>query len=404
MKNLNYKGRYLLVSLFILSLSSFLQSQSVKLIPDPGFVPYATYYISGIDLSTGTTDIMLFSYVHREERNNYETPNVWAQIEFEMTMVSPALGIRSPETVIKLESNSFQMFADLRLDNRELSTQTTFLYDLDSPPNEIPVSVDITESIDMGKFESLLASITSTGKLAEGQYSFHVIVNSGPSRNDLSLSDEVIESIIVTTPTSLNLIAPGGALEDTSQNLVYSPYPIFQWETEPCPGCESFIRVSEFDSRSHSSLEEAVEDITTLPMDQTQGWAPVGITTTFQYPFTGAIELIPGRAYVWQIRKQLPTTVGTESFLSPIYSFKIADLSQPAEMGSEVFHPVLQQLTDLLGEEQFNAFFGPEGSLAGYDPSGVYIINGMEVSVDAVFSLINQIRNQSITITDISVE
>jgi len=397
------KGRHLLIFLFILT--GILRSQSIKLVPDPGFFPYATYYVMGIDLSTGATDVMLFSYLLREENNNYETPEAWVKIEFEITMVSPALGIESPEIIIKLETNPFQMFADLRIDNRNLSTETTFLYDLDSPPNEIPFSVTILEQIDIGKFESLLASITSTGKLAEGQYSFHVMVYSGPDRYSLSsISDQVLETITVTTPTSLNLIAPGGALEDTSQNLVYTPYPIFQWETEPCPGCESSIRVAEFDLNSHSSLEEAIEDVTTLPMDLIQGWELVGISTTKQYPFTGAIELIAGRVYVWQILKILPTTVGSESYLSPIYAFKIADLSQPPEMSFEVLHPVLQQLVDMLGEDQFNAIFGPEGNLAGYNPTGTYVINGMEVSVDAVFTLINQIRNQSISIVNISVE
>ena len=399
---MNCKDRYLLTVLLIMI--TLLGGQSVKLIPDPGFVPYATYYISGIDLTTGTTDVMLFNYLLKEENNNYQAPEVWAKIEFEMTMISPALGIHTPETIIKIETNTFQMFADLRFDNRQLSTESTFIYDLDSPPNEIPLSVRVLEQIEMGKFESLLSSITSTGKLAEGKYSFHVILNSGPSRFDLSITDQVIESITVTTPTSLNLIAPGGALEDTSQNLNFTPYPIFQWETEPCPGCESFIRVAQFDSRYHSSLEEAIEDVSTLPLDQTQGWEPVGISTTYQYPFSGAIELIPGKVYVWQVKKQLPTTAGTEAFLSPIYAFKIADLSQPAGMGPDVFHPVLQQMLDILGENQFNLIFGTEGRLAGYSPSGTYVINGMEVSVDAVYSLVNQIRNQSVNVVNIYVE
>lgn len=379
-------------------------SQSVKLIPDPGFVPYATYYISGIDLNSGDTDVMLFSYLLREEKGDYESQEVWATLEFEMTIVSRPLGIERPTTIIKLETDPMQLFADLAIDNRELSTETTFLYDLGSPPNQIPISVQVIDHIDLGKFENLLASITSTGRLAEGQYSFHVIVRSGPSANTLTVSDEVIETIMVTTPTSLNLITPGGALEDTSQNLVYTPYPIFQWETEPCSGCESSIRVAEFDAQTHSSLEEAVEDLTTLPMDQTYGWELVGITTTFQYPFTGAIELIPGNVYVWQVAKQLPTTTGVESYLSPIFVFKIADLSQPAEIGAEALHPILQQLKDVLGEEQFNAYFGPEGVLAGYDVTGTYVINDMEVSVDAVFTLISQIRSQSVSIVNISVE
>lgn len=390
--------------LFFLLLACTLQGQSVKLVPDPGFVPYATYYVSGIDLRTGATDVLLFGYLLREEQRKYSEPDVWVYVEFEMTMFSPALGIETPTTVIKITTDPFQLLADLRIDNRQLSMETTFLYDLDSPPNRIPIRVNIKDQIDIGRFESLLSSITSTGKLAEGQYSFRVLVYSGPSESSLSVTDEVSETITVTTPTSLNLITPGGALEDTSQNTVFAPYPVFQWETEPCPGCESFIRVAEFDAVSHSSLDEAIEDLTTLPMDPTRLWHSVGMTTTFQYPFTGAIELVAGRVYVWQVMKRLPTTTGIESYLSPIFAFKIADLSQPVEAGIETLHPLLQQLREVLGDEQFNDYFGPEGVLAGYDVAGTYTMNGMEVSVDAVFNLINQIRNESVSIVNISIE
>ncbi|MEE9166276.1 MAG: hypothetical protein V3U24_02275 [Candidatus Neomarinimicrobiota bacterium] len=390
--------------LFFTGLATALQGQSVELIADPGFVPYATYYVSGIDLKTGATDVLLFSYLLREKGDKYEDPEVWASLEFEMSMISPSLGIESRTTVIKMETEPFQMFAPLRIDNRQLSTETTFLYDRDSPPNEIPLSVDLVEQMDYGRFESMLGSIASTGKLAQGQYFFRVVVSTGSSKNNLTPTDQATKPIIVSTPTSLNLITPGGALEDTSQNTVYSPYPVFQWETEPCPNCESSLRVARYKADSHSSLDEAIEDVTTLPMDQTQGWHPVGGTTTFQYPFTGAIELVAGGVYVWQVMKQLPTTIGTESYLSPIFSFKVTDLSQPPEWGIETLHPVLQQLRDALGEELFNKYFGPDGVLAGYEVAGTYTMDGMEVSVEAVFDLMNQIRDESVSIRNVSAE
>ncbi|MFQ6674173.1 MAG: hypothetical protein ACE5GH_05245 [Fidelibacterota bacterium] len=385
-------------------MACLVKGQSVKLFPEPGFVPYTTYYISSIDLQTGATDVLLFGYRLAEESGDYESHEVWAAIEFEMTLVSASLGIERATTVLKVVTDPFLMHADIRVDNRQLSTQTTQIYDLDSPPNEVPLTITMLKSLDIGQFEGLLSSITSTGKLADGQYSFHVIVRSGPSRTSLSVSDEVVETLLVTTPTSLNLIAPGGELADTTENLVYTPYPVFQWETEPCPGCESFIRVGLYDGESHSSVEETIENVTTLPMDQTEGWEPVGMTTTFQYPFSGAIELIPGRVYVWQVKKDLPTTAGTESFISPIYAFKVADMTQQAAVPAEVLHPILQQLMDLMGEDSFNAFFGAGGELSGYAPSGTYVINGIEVSVDAVFSLISQLETQSVSIVNISVE
>jgi hypothetical protein len=397
-------GKNILLVLPLLLLT--LEAQSVKLLPQPGFVPYATYYLSSIDIKTGSSDVMFFGYLLSEENGDYESREVWAKIEFEVSMLSAALGVTERMTVIKVETAPFRMYADLRLDNRQLSIETTSLFDLDSPPNEIPLAVRVLDQMDIAKFESLLSSVVTTGKLADGQYSFHLVLKSGSSDDEgsLTLSDEMSETVLVTSPTSLNLIGPGGVLADTSMNMNYSLYPIFQWETDPCPGCESLIRIGQFKSDSHSSAEEAIEDLTVLPMDQTQEWESTGIATSFQYPFSGAIDLVPGEVYVWQVQKRLPTTAGSEAFTSPIFAFKMADSSEPPTTGTEALHPIVQQLMEIMGEQQFNAYFGPDAELGGFSPSGTYEINGMEVSVDAVFTLLNEIRNQSVSIISISVE
>ena len=395
----------------LLSLVSMLSAQSVKLMDDPGFVSYATYYISSIDLSTGASDVQFFGFRMTEESGKYtslEDPEyqVWASLEFEVSLLSRSLGITEPTTVIKIQTAPFQMKADLRISNTSLSIQTTSLFDMAVPPNEVPLTGRLIESIDISKFEDLLSAVVTTGKLADGNYTFRVLVRSGPSSDEGSLivTDEVIETIVVTTPTSLNLLGPGGALADSSQNVIFSPYPIFQWETEPCSGCESYIRIAKFDSESHSSPEEAIQGVTTLPMDQTKGWEPVGFATNFQYPLSDAIDLEPGQTYVWQVQKKLPTTEGAESFTSPIFAFKLADLTDTPSAGFDVMHPVLQQLMELMGEGQFRAYFGPEGDLSGFDPSGTYVINGMEVSVDEVFRVLRQFSEGSTSIISIAVE
>ena len=395
----------------LLSLVSMLSAQSVKLMDDPGFVSYATYYISSIDLSTGASDVQFFGFRMTEESGKYtslEDPEyqVWASLEFEVSLLSRSLGITEPTTVIKMQTAPFQMKADLRISNTSLSIQTTSLFDMAVPPNEVPLTGRLIESIDISKFEDLLSAVVTTGKLADGNYTFRVLVRSGPSSDEGSLivTDEVIETIVVTTPTSLNLLGPGGALADSSQNVIFSPYPIFQWETEPCSGCESYIRIAKFDSESHSSPQEAIQGVTTLPMDQTKGWEPVGFATNFQYPLSDAIDLEPGQTYVWQVQKKLPTTEGAESFTSPIFAFKLADLTDTPSAGFDVMHPVLQQLMELMGEGQFRAYFGTEGDLSGFDPSGTYVINGMEVSVDEVFRVLRQFSEGSTSIISIAVE
>ena len=388
----------------ILVFASISSAQTVKLVPDPGFVPYATYYISSIDLATGASDVQFFGFRLVEDSDDYS--NVWTSLEFKVSLVSKSLGVMEPTTVIHMRTAPFQMNAAVRISNTSLSTQATSLFDMSIPPKEIIISARLIESIDIAKFDNLLSAVVSTGKLADGQYSFQVLVRTGSSSDEGSMviTDEVIETILVTTPTSLNLIGPGGEPENLLENIIFAPYPIFQWETEPCGGCESLIRISRYDSETHSSPEEAIQDITVFPIDQTKGWESVGLATNFQYPLSGAVDLVPGESYVWQVQKKLPTTSGAESFTSPIFAFKLADLSEISNAGQGTLHPILQQLMEVVGENQFNAYFGPQGDLNGFEPSGVYLVNGLDVSIDEIFRILGQFGDGSQNIISISVE
>ena len=67
-------------------------------------------------------------------------------------------------------------------------------------------------------------------------------------------------------------------------------------------------------------------------------------------------------------------------------------------------HPILQQLMEVVGENQFNAYFGPQGDLNGFEPSGAYSVNGLDVSIDEIFRLFGQFGDGSQNIISISVE
>ena len=317
-------------------------------------------------------------------------------------MISPALGISNPTTIISMESDEFQMFADIRISNTYLSTQTSSLFDMSVPPKQIPLSMKINKMIDFGKFQELLSAVITTGKLADGNYTFRVTIKSGLKGN-LSITDDIMETVQVTSSTSLNLISPGGELADSLQNIIFSPYPIFQWDTNPCQGCESFIRVAKFDPNLHSSINEAINDITVLPVNQSENWKSAGFATNYQYPFTDAIDLEPGSIYVWQVQKKLPTTEGVEAFTSPIFAFKLVNFENTSSQ-FQPLHPVLQQLKDVLGEQQFQSYFGPDSELIEFEPNGTYQIDGIEVSVDEIIKLMNEFYDGSKDLINITVE
>ena len=394
--------RNILIFLTFCLINSNLSAQNVKLIPEPGFVPYSTYYLSSIDLSTGSSDVEFFNFRLSEESGDYLSEEIWASIQFEVSMISPALGISNPTTIISMESDEFQMFADIRISNTYLSTQTSSLFDMSVPPKQIPLSMKINKMIDFGKFQELLSAVITTGKLADGNYTFRVTIKSGLKGN-LSITDDIMETVQVTSSTSLNLISPGGELADSLQNIIFSPYPIFQWDTNPCQGCESFIRVAKFDPNLHSSINEAINDITVLPVNQSENWKSAGFATNYQYPFTDAIDLEPGSIYVWQVQKKLPTTEGVEAFTSPIFAFKLVNFENTSSQ-FQPLHPVLQQLKDVLGEQQFQSYFGPDSELIEFEPNGTYQIDGIEVSVDEIIKLMNEFYDGSKDLINITVE
>ena len=138
---------------------------------DGQFFDYATYYISNIDVSTGQSDVPLFRY-----RISSDTYPIYAKVWFKASILSPALGIESRTTLTEIESTPFQMKADILLDNRNFSTNSTSLLDEDSPPNLIPILITTKESLNPSEFDQLTSALMTTGKLADGEYQFELKV------------------------------------------------------------------------------------------------------------------------------------------------------------------------------------------------------------------------------------
>lgn len=382
--------------MFIMFSGNNLQGQSTVLEPEPGFTEYATYYISSFDLQTGASNFQLFRF--RLHSDNYP---VYSKILFNASMISPALGIDSQTIIVELETGPIQMNADIILDNQDMSTTTTQLIDVSG--NSVPLTISINDMIDPAQFDQILSSVITTGRLADGTYTFEVQVYSGSSEDNLTLTDSETINIVVESPSYISLESPGGALEDTSLTEIYSTYPLFIWSPQICSQCEAEIRVAEYIRGVHSSINEAIEDETMLPFDQSAGWEFVGNVTSFQYPVSNARLLEHDKIYVWQIKISLPTTVGDEESISSINTFKIADIGGSDSTPSGV-NPVLQVLGQALSSDQFNSLFGAGGSLEEFTPTANITINGTAATESDIMYLINQVINQNASITNITVE
>ena len=368
------------------------KAQSITLSGD--IYEYATYYVNSFDLNTGATNVQIFRY--QLESDEYP---IIIKIRFRATILSPTLGIQSETIITEIETYPIDLRAPLILDNRDISSETTIIYDMDSPPNTIEISGRVLGSLDPAQADAVLQSIMTTGKIADGEYSFYVEIL---SENDQVLASDS-KTIIVQSPVSINLETPGGVLSDTLDNLIYSNFPIFQWFSQSCNGCNSFIRVAQYNSGVHSSLEDALEDQRVLPFNQSDNWHPIENVNSYQYPFSGAYPLEPGNVYAWQIMITLPTTSGFEEMASSIFAFKIG-IAGTVETANSISSPLLMTLQQALGDDQYNAFFGSGNELQGYNPSGQLLINGVNVDEASVNYILNQFLSNNYQINSITVE
>lgn len=386
-----FKFGFLYLSIF-LGLNTQGYSQNITLTGD--IFEYATYYINSFDLSTGATNVQIFRY----QLTSDEFPTE-IKINFRASMISPTLGINSEQTIIEIQTNTFILKAPMLLDNRDISSETTVIYDQANPPNTIELSGQVLESLDPMQADAILQSVMTTGKIADGEYTFSIQV--------LSDNEQVLASdsktINIQSPVSITLESPAGVLADTLDNTIYTNFPIFQWFSQPCNGCESYIRISHFNFSQHNSPEDAIEDQRVLPFDQSEDWFLLNAPNSFQYPLTGAYPLEPGNVYCWQVMIKMPTTSGSEEMVSNISAFKIG-ISGEMENSSMISNPFLLALKNTLGDDQFNALFGPGNDLQGFIPTGQLEVNGVTVDESSINYLLGQIQSDALKIRSVTIE
>jgi len=351
---------------------------------DVSWTPYVTYYLGMVDINTGESNMPIF--MAELSRSSDAPDTVDVDIEFEIIIDSEALGVNN-ETLVKVETTQpLALSAPIHLSNMDLNMSTDQIFD--DQGNPVSLHMDITEQIEMDQAEEMFSAIVQTGQLPDGIYTFRV---TAVSENGERVTAEDILNI--SNPATLQLVSPGGILADTTLNEIYTSFPVFQWESDPCNinvGCEYFIRVAEFNSQEHSSMDQAVESVTRLPLDQSMGFEPVGFgVTTFQYP-TDAGDLEAGKVYVWQIRKDLVTTAGTEQLLSDIRAFKVKDFTTTeAGTSTEDTSPAGIALRALIGDEMAEQIFGSGGEAEDAFATGNITLNDESVDVSFVQSLVS---------------
>ena len=388
--------RLITASIIYFTILGRIEGQSLDINVQGEIYEYATYYVSSFDVATGATNVQIFNY--SLEASTYP---VFIKIRFKATILSPGLGINSDATIVEIETDPFLIQDGLYLDNRDLSSEITFLND--NSGNQIELKGQLVEVLDPALSEAIMQTILTSGKLSDGQYTFSVSVFGGLEEDNLSNVFNDSKTFVIQSQTPISLEYPGGALSDTTDNLLYTSFPIFQWSSgPPISSAQTFIRVAQFDPSSHSGLEDAIEDQRVLPANQNDQWELIDNVNSYQYPFSGSYPLDPGNIYCWQVRISLPTTAGNEDMVSPIFAFKIGQAGT-IETSNVTSNPLLMMIQQTL-PDQFNNYFGPGRELEGYLPSGQIEINGVTVDPSIVNTLLQQISNQEYKIQSVVVE
>ncbi|MCH8328230.1 MAG: hypothetical protein IID15_06885 [Candidatus Marinimicrobia bacterium] len=150
-----------------------------------------------------------------------------------------------------------------------------------------------------------------------------------------------------------------------------------------------------------------------LPLrQQDEFFNPEGNSTSFQYPFSDAVDLVPGSVYAWQVKKIIPTTAGDQEILSFINVFKVLDPTAVSAGGGDSGDPiadasrspVLGFLLTVMGEEQFSALFNTGGDLNGFRPNEVININGTSAEISDLTDLAAALGQGDAEIISVEVE
>ena len=355
------------------------------------------FYLNSIDISTGDSSIEYFRY--RIENEDYSSDQEYnLNAEYRLTINAPDLGLYGTDIISGTVNITNMSSPYLTFSNLDLNYESTGVAGADF---QLEGSVGSHIQLSDDELINIQQQILQSGKLPNGNYIFSVSLKC--ASDDNIIYDSITKSIEAYEPTFLELIAPGGSIQDTSYNTILTTNPLFTWNTDYCSQCEYGIRVCEYDPLTHSSLSDAINDNSMLPSNQNFDFYPINNNQSFSYSTNDGFDLLPGDLYVWQIIRTYQTTLGIQEDKSPIFVFKIYSVnnnaadSSPSDLNNDL-------IKELLGY-QYEQLFGNNGDLKGFVFSGSNIsINDEIVPVSVLYDIINQLNDGQIEIIEVEIE
>ena len=353
------------------------------------------YYMAGFDLSSGDSNVDLFEYLVSGPSECYYSSSGSEKLElrFKIEIFSPELGYDTQETFVDGSLLLSDFTGPVRIKNTDINFSTNSV-------DGALMEVSQINTPDPDQLQSMTSYIMSSGKIPNGTYLFTFELWSASSENTCGGNKiaTIRRDVEIYEPTFLDLQSPGfNSIAEADQSPVFTTYPNFIWSTDMCSACNYGIRLSKYDPLLHDSPYAALNDISNLPSDQSIDFYEIASNSSvFTYPATGAIDLEQETYYVWQIKRSYETTVGVKEDYSDIYIFKIGR-SQDSVSAD------LEFLKELIGEEVFSQYFGPNGELNGFSLIGIQL-NGDNATTQDLDEIITKIKEGNADVKDVAIE
>ena len=392
------------------------------------------FYLSSIDIESGESNTLLFDYsidlshaISSQGCNpigpcpdlmlEEDCQNLWYDdmqamegidpttqhgigelfMDFSISMYIPDFMDTTEELVdgtVKFDINSSSI-QEINFRNTDLNFDTKYLAGNTSFSLE-NYNLHISDTI----LEDIADLFLSQGKAPNGIYSFNFKLKDEDG-NEIDSISKVVE---VFVPSFLDLVSPGSSeIADSASSVIMSTNPIFQWNSDYCNKCDFNIRVSEFKPGSHSSLEEAIDDYSILPLGVGFYNIP-SLVNSFQYPTSGVGEIYPGKLYVWQVMRSYETSNGINKEFSPLHLFKMQslDISETSIITTDIN---FENIKLLIGDTTYDTLFGNNGPFNDYNNINQSVtIDGQTFSINYLIDLINKQNSGEITIMQVDVE
>jgi len=356
-------------------------AQTINVIADPDIQEWDLVYLTNFDFENGQNNPLIFGYRLSAPAGTRIT------IEFALFATVPSMNLNNEE--LFRASVTFTIQGDIYITNRDLDRHLSERGIRDVLGNQIhfdDYTWDAITKRDPDLASSLQASVLSSGSLPAGEYRYVLNVSGG----DVNYNFPNERTFIISNPSAIDLVFPTDGYQ-----FAGNTYPVFEWSST---GCEHYaIRICEYNPTVHSSYEDAIQSEAVFPYPDNGGFVEIGSSIQLDYSTANGRPLEPGKSYVWQVKKTCYTNIGNQDIYSEIYSFTITEVGAPES-------ECLQQIHNALGDNQYNALFGPNGPLHGLTDCPEITLDGQPISATDFANLLMQLMSGAYTIESITTQ